>query len=877
MATARDYFEYLSNNIDIAPANSQEELVASGLISNLMDQHGLAPQVQEFEAASIGGLMHYILLILMFVGSILVGVGGPGVYLLGLVLVAVPAIVLALEDMGQPLVGDLALGPKAKSQNVIGFHEGVIPPDDENGRRRPIVIMAHYDTARANVLRTAQTARYGVMIRKGARYCVIAVVACALLRLLVFLPNALRVLIWLVGIVAALPLVAIAVTSIMECFADCTDGANDNKSGVAAMLGLMGRLFPEADAADGAAAGVVRRPPIRLLAGQAEAPVADSTDDAAAVEPVAEAPYAAEGPLGVRHGKDVIQKLGILPSSCEIEYSVADFHVEPEPEVIEEPEVEEAADEREAAAEPEAEAADEELADETTDIAAEDDVDEGATSELEPLAVADEEPTATMSLVFEDEPPADDSIPRDVSGLDTISDEIHMDDEAPKKVKRPRPPAVEDPDWGKSTFRPTVSNVARRAALFDLPDPSQTGSADPLGPSSDAQKTMVASRSSMAERLAHASASMPNSSARTLSAVPQVDDAADTALETITPEVAPEPEAEAEAPKEKAKRSFWPFGRKKREEESMSEWLGVDDDYDAKTAGRKIGSWDNFDDEEDDSSSWKGGAAKRADLRVVEGDGDEAENDLLDDIVEEAEESEQLSFDDVMGDELPEEAADEPIEDEADDEAAEEAAEDDVATEPEPDPELSLVEDDVDDEAAYADNADEDEGEDSPTEEEMRAAVLAMDDDEILAHDIWFVAVGGSGLGHAGTKAFLEKYRSKIRGGFLINLDCVGAGSLGLVGNEGLINSRRADRRITRIMNSTAADLGIAFGKRVDALQDTDATPAMRSSVRAVTLSGIGEDGIPVPAHSLEDTHDAVDLDQIQSVVELIAESIRRS
>ena len=34
----------------------------------------------------------------------------------------------------------------------------------------------------------------------------------------------------------------------------------------------------------------------------------------------------------------------------------------------------------------------------------------------------------------------------------------------------------------------------------------------------------------------------------------------------------------------------------------MSGWLGVEDDYDAKKSGRGIGSWDNF---EDDDDGWK--------------------------------------------------------------------------------------------------------------------------------------------------------------------------------------------------------------------------------------------------------------------------------
>jgi hypothetical protein len=50
------------------------------------------------------------------------------------------------------------------------------------------------------------------------------------------------------------------------------------------------------------------------------------------------------------------------------------------------------------------------------------------------------------------------------------------------------------------------------------------------------------------------------------------------------------------------------FGRRRRRdiEGSPSEWLGVDDDFDARSEGGEIGSWDNFNDEDDDL--WRGGA-----------------------------------------------------------------------------------------------------------------------------------------------------------------------------------------------------------------------------------------------------------------------------
>jgi len=54
------------------------------------------------------------------------------------------------------------------------------------------------------------------------------------------------------------------------------------------------------------------------------------------------------------------------------------------------------------------------------------------------------------------------------------------------------------------------------------------------------------------------------------------------------------------------------FGRKKRDRDAdhdVKGWLGVDEEFDARKAGRDIGSWDNFGVEDDDDYGWKGGWA----------------------------------------------------------------------------------------------------------------------------------------------------------------------------------------------------------------------------------------------------------------------------
>ena len=130
----------------------------------------------------------------------------------------------------------------------------------------------------------------------------------------------------------------------------------------------------------------------------------------------------------------------------------------------------------------------------------------------------------------------------------------------------------------------------------------------------------------------------------------------------------------------------------------MSDWLGVEDDYDAKKSGRGIGSWDNF---EDDNDGWKGGATSS----------------------------------------------------------------------------------------------------DGASSEDMLSAVASMGDDELLGHDIWFVATGASDCDGAGMKAFLASHRDKLRGVFFINLESVGAGRLSVVTVEGEQQLLKGDRRIMNLVS----------------------------------------------------------------------------
>ena len=192
----------------------------------------------------------------------------------------------------------------------------------------------------------------------------------------------------------------------------------------------------------------------------------------------------------------------------------------------------------------------------------------------------------------------------------------------------------------------------------------------------------------------------------------------------------------------------------------------------------------------------------------------------------------------------------------------------------------SAIYDDEDVDADFAEDVEDEETDavdEVPTEEELRDEILSLSDDELLAHDIWFVALGGSSLDHAGMRSFLANHRSEIRGCFVINLDSIGAGRLVTLKNEGLEETRRADRRISRLLNTAAADLHVELGSEAHDWADTDATPAMRSSLRSITIMGVGENGLPALSGTPEDVAENVDGVQASSVAALVTEVIRRS
>ncbi len=329
-----------------------------------------------------------------------------------------------------------------------------------------------------------------------------------------------------------------------------------------------------------------------------------------------------------------------------------------------------------------------------------------------------------------------------------------------------------DSEWGTSTYRPNFSDVARRVALFDLPDPRESAF-DPLESSAPlAPLNLPAIEDGAPATEPETPLAMPAAPAAE-SRFEQAEAAQPAASETIGVI------SNGSQPVETLS-SDHRKGRKASGGGFMSKLKGA-------FSGRGDASGEFDSDYEDDNGTWRGGAAARSDLRLV---GDE---------------------------------------------------------------------------------------EGVPTEEELREAVLRLGDDDLVAHDIWFVALGGSSLDHAGMRSFLARHRSEIRGAFVINLDCVGAGDLTLLTHEGREVKRRADRRLGRILTGVARDFHVDLGQRDYGWTTTDAYPAMRSSLRAVTIMGLDDAGLPALSHTQADVPENVSGDQAALVTELVTEAIRRS
>lgn len=916
MAMTHDYMDYLNEKVGICPAGSQEELQAADTIADLMRQHDVEPSIEEFDAKSFGGTVAALLYALMFVGIVLGGIGVSVLTVIGFVLAVGPAALFILKYFGHDFISPL--GPTTRSQNVVAFHKACGPNVIKGNR--PIVIVAHYDSPHENVLRTSPVAPYIPLIWRVSKYCVLVVGVCMLFQPLAFLPEVFRRFMWVIGILAALPLAVLGVTGVLEHFSDCTDGANDNKSGVAAMLGVLENVRPSGlesvhgvetvdDAVEAmqqaaeAAAAPAAQPEVPVEGFAVEQYGEPAAAPAPESEPAAFVPAPVET-YGVRHGADVVKSLGMLPEGCEVEY------VEPEPVVV-------AAPAPVAAPEPARPAArtlitpapvaadfapaedDQEpefapLSNDGFDVEAPAPYTEDKLSPVESVLnffrnakdrivsagksagqmiesrrtaegeqgadQADDIPVAEYEELGEEQPidSAGASAAMPTDNLIPLDGEPENEQESEPEQDAPSTTAVLDADQTASaTARidtaadQTAEVTAVATPLSDTAvqqpaddakkgdDESDNGAAVNFDGLSDGKTLDPDNTGLTAESDSDGTAPMP----ATAAPKPAAPDDPEWGKSTFRPQATdvarratlfdlPDPSAaghdpfgtDPNAPKVSNANTFAvPQGGVATQDSGQMPVQPVEARFETISAPSP--------EADAEFEALRNADAKRAGdgvfgkLKGIFGSSDKADDS-----------DKPAKHGGWKGGAAPRAG-------------------------------LRMVDDDF--EAGMAGDA--------PSEADLREAVLGLGDDDLISHDIWFVALGASDCDHAGMRAFLAEHRKQIRGSFVINLDSVGAGDLTMLSREGLLITRRADRRMLRMMSTIANDLHIPMGKAKYDWSATDATPAMLSSLRAMTIMGTDASGFRALSCTPDDVPENVVPEQAVAVAEAVTELIRRS
>ena len=240
MGTLMTHVEQLSEVIGPRPATTESEEHASRYIRDAFEARGLEVETQSFEGPRTYGwafVLYHLLAIVAAVGSH--WAPWPAL-VLGLVI----AIVLHYDL--DTRFGLTSIMPKGPSQNVIARHT---PKAGRGERLTRVVVVAHYDSARSSwAFSPTLVKSFAVtfMLMKVCTYVIPLLIAVRLLPFVrQFEPYG-----WYVTLVpAAYLLVPFVINLQREIFGRFTPGANDNASGVAAMIGVLERLVPEPDAA----------------------------------------------------------------------------------------------------------------------------------------------------------------------------------------------------------------------------------------------------------------------------------------------------------------------------------------------------------------------------------------------------------------------------------------------------------------------------------------------------------------------------------------------------------------------------------------------------------------------------------------------------
>jgi len=244
MSEAMRHVTELADRIGPRPATTDAEARAADYIEGSLRSYGLDVSRQEFDCPRTysWAFVIYHALTIASVVSLALADTFESIRWIAFMVSAIVAV-LMWSDLDTRF-GLSSLMPKGPSQNVIARH---LPKTRRGDRVRKVVIVAHYDSAKASLAFAPAMVGNFALTFSLMKWCTFAVPLLIFIDNLQFLAFLDPYLWYATLVVAAYLLVPQFINIHRELVMRGTDGANDNASGVAALLSLAEELAPESD------------------------------------------------------------------------------------------------------------------------------------------------------------------------------------------------------------------------------------------------------------------------------------------------------------------------------------------------------------------------------------------------------------------------------------------------------------------------------------------------------------------------------------------------------------------------------------------------------------------------------------------------------
>lgn len=330
-----------------------------------------------------------------------------------------------------------------------------------------------------------------------------------------------------------------------------------------------------------------------------------------------------------------------------------------------------------------------------------------------------------------------------------------------------------------------------------------------------------------------------------------------------------------EMPKSRFRRLFDKFlHRKDDEEDTPQEWLDVDDNFEARAAGKARGGWESFQEEHYEQGEYQGDYAVEADqdaaaypgatqaLPALQSDdlgATQAWTPQPIDVEAAGQEVSQVAYDDSFN-----------VDDVADNEqfgsnrfrpwhgGAYSARRMENS---------NLSSEELADEAAAA-------AVPTPVElnEELNEVYQFRNPD--IDAEVWFVALGSELAQNSGMKAFLEAHQPELRGAFIVDIDAIGAGDLTMIEREGFLKPSKASSRMKRYIRKASQATGTKVASGALLGEESAASYAAKHGCQVTHLVGM-EGGKPALYGQQDDIVENIDEKKLASNVDFLMELLK--